>query len=176
MNKLEQKEEEGIEDKNDLEKYGGKPYGVIKCPFFTKQGDIPDELNKETICTKCWARYDYNCYYPKHFKCDQYDEMLKTLKPEYLRSIVDAMRLGEDLEIWNCEIPVMEGANLYEDKCECDSSVDELDNPRSIGQITLGKAYITVLTYDAKLECSFIIDGNCSCDIGIKINDESEES
>jgi len=164
------------EETKHLEKYGGKPYGEIKCPFFTHSKPIPDELNKETICTKCWSKYDYHCYFPKNYKCDQYNEMIKTLNPEYLKSIVDAMRTENDLSIskCSCEMPIMKGANLYEDKCECDNSVDELDNPRSIGQITLGKAYITVLTYDAKLECSFIVDGNCSCDVGIKINDESE--
>lgn len=192
-------------EKEQFEKYGGKPYGEIKCPFFTKKADIPSELNRDTLCSKCWAKYDYHCYANRYFDCDQYNEMIKTLKPEYLKSIIDAMRTEVDLDIISgCECgcklpknhcPVYDTCTHYSisDKSVCNNPkgehqecisfpsdyvfpVDELDEPRSIGQITLNKAYITVLTYDAGLECSFIIDGNCSCDIGIKINDESEES
>ena len=90
-----------VEKLKENDKYGGKPYGEIKCPFFTNEEitDAVPELNKETICTKCWSLYDYNCYYPKFFDCSQYGEMLKTINPEYLKSLIDAMRTSSDFEL-----------------------------------------------------------------------------
>ena len=83
------------EEEKKFEEYGGKPYGTIKCPFWTDGKTLKDKdvnVHHPSTCTKCWNRYDYNCYYPNNFKCDQYNEMVKTIKPKYLKAIVDIIR------------------------------------------------------------------------------------
>ncbi|KKM22027.1 hypothetical protein LCGC14_1629520 [marine sediment metagenome] len=83
------------EEEKKFEEYGGKPYGTIKCPFWTDGKTLKDKdvnVHHPSTCTKCWNGYDYNCYYPNNFKCDQYNEMVKTIKPEYLKAIVDIIR------------------------------------------------------------------------------------
>jgi len=165
--------DENLDDSEykELKKYGGKPYGEIKCPFFTHSKPIPDELNKETICTKCWSKYDYNCYFPKNYKCDQYNEMIKTLNPEYLKSIVNAMRTETDLELCNCNFD-----NRHISDEELAETMCIGDEQMVIGNMSYGNAYITVITYNKNVSCAFIIDGESNIDVGINITDTEEES
>ena len=81
------------------EKFGGKPYGEIVCPFWTDSKIMEKanfDANHPSVCSKCWNKYDYSCYYPKFFDCDQYEEMLKTIDPKYLKSLINIMRTGTD--------------------------------------------------------------------------------